>query len=139
MLGIAAASLALATWRLVRGWRSAADPIIVATSPGVFGAAGALIDGDWSQALGQAAALALAGTSALWAGKPRDLLVEKLALVTPGQPRLLQGALIIRIAAVIAGLIVFVLWATRRVASLRGVWRPSRLRSWSPRLRSWST
>jgi hypothetical protein len=70
MLGIAAASLALATWRLVRGWRSAADPIIVATSLGVFGAAGALIDGDWSQALGQAAALALAGTSALWAGTP---------------------------------------------------------------------
>lgn len=111
MLGIMAASLAVAAWRLFRGWRSAADPIIVAISLGVLGGAGAWIDGDWSQALGQATALALAGTSALWAGKPHGPFDKKFAVVTPGQRRLLQGALILRIAAVIAGLIVFVLWA----------------------------
>jgi len=103
-------SLLIAAWRLVRAWRSPVDPFIVAISFALFGAAGALIDDNWIQALGQGTSLGLAGTSALWAGKPRDPQVQRLAVVTTAQRRLLWCALILRIAAVVAGLIAFVLW-----------------------------
>jgi hypothetical protein len=100
----------IAAWRLVRGWRSPVDPLIVAMSFALFGAAGALIDDNWIQALGQGSSLGLAGTSALWAGKPRDPQIQRFAVVTSMQRRLLWSGLILRIAAVFAGLIAFVLW-----------------------------
>lgn len=110
MLGIMVASLAVAAWRLFRGWRSAADPIIVALSRCV-GRSWCTDRWRLVTSIGQATALALAGTSALRAGNPHGPLDEMFAAVTPGQRRLLQGVLILRIAALVAGLIVFVLWA----------------------------
>lgn len=82
-------SLLIAAWRLVRGWRSPVDPFIVGMSLALFGVAGALIDDDWIQALGQGTSLGLAGTTALWAGKSRDPQVQRMAVVTTIQRRLL--------------------------------------------------